>query len=432
MSFKRAPQSCIKLLRAFWIFSCLSALSQNIASPSLSDQVYTAFFNKCPGARYMSDATGRMQQNLPSQDIIEGAADTPNPLPPYLGVTRIGVWGDSHTASGDFVMSAIQQWGFTTNSVRPSMIQPAMMLAGVKTQLKKSCISAGWKLQYAHRISGSVEKLNKTMILLTSENPNEFLWFDFRTPNDDVRLKWLNIHFSKNDVDRSLIVAISVDGGTEQFFNLTSSKSPFLQVMAKEPFATVRIRLVLGQIGIQGLAPVYADAPQTLLDIFSTPGAMAKGWNDVNASIIGPLNYEIVIFQYGTNEAMDLAYNDATYTKYFRQSLTAFRKMNPSARCIVIGPPARGSFSNGVMRPLAKIHHSISQIQAKIAREMGCAFWNWQAMLMKFGDVNQLMMSTPPLIKQDQVHLTKQGYELSGQQFGKTIHWKSDRSNVIP
>ena len=98
----------------------------------------------------------------------------------------------------------------------------------------------------------------------------------------------------------------------------------------------------------------------------------------------------------------------------------------------MIGPPARGSFSNGVMRPLAKIHHSISQIQAKIAREMGCAFWNWQAMLMKFGDVNQLMMSTPPLIKQDQVHLTKQGYELSGQQFGKAIHWKSDRANVNP
>ena len=427
-----ARQSLLKLLSVFSIFSCSTGLAQNFAGQYLSDQASTAFFHKCPEARYESYVTGNTQQNLPSQDIIEDAADTPNSFPAYHGVPRIGVWGDSHTASGDFVVSAIQQWGFQSKSVRPSMIQPAMILAGVKTQLKKSCISAGWKLQYAHRTSGSVEKLNQTMILLTSENPNEFLWFDFRTPNDDVRLKWLNIYFSKNDIDRSLIVAISVDGGTEQFFNLTSSKTPFLQVMAKEPFATVRIRLVLGQMGIQGLAPVYADAPRTLVDVFSTPGAMAKGWNDMNASMMGPLDYDTVIFQYGTNEAMDLAYNDATYTKNFRKSLTAFRKMNPSARCIVISPPARGSFSNGVMRPFAKIHHSISQIQAKIAKEIGCAFWNWQAMLMKFGDVNQLMMSSPPLLKQDQVHLTKQGYELSGQQFGKTIHWKSDRSNVIP
>ena len=432
MFFKCARQSLFKLLSAFWIFCCSSALAQNFAGQYFSDQASTAFFHKCPEARYVSDVTGNTQQNLPSQDIIEDAAHSPNSMPAYHGVPRIGVWGDSHTASGDFVMSAIQQWGFTSKGVRPSMIQPAMMLAGVRTQLKKSCISSGWKLQYANRTSGSVQKINKTMILLTSENPNEFLWFDFRAPNDDVRLKWLNIHYSKNDVDRSLIVAISVDGGTEQFFNLTSSKSPFLQVMSKEPFATVRIRLVLGQMGIQGLAPVYAEVPQVLLDVFSTPGAMAKGWNDMNESIIGPLNYDTVIFQYGTNEAMDLTYNDATYTKNFRMSLTAFRKMNLSARCIVIGPPARGSFTNGVVRPFPKIHSSINQIQTKIAREIGCASWNWQGMLMKFGDTNQLTTLTPPLLKEDQVHLTKQGYELSGQQFGKDIPWKIDRTKVIP
>ena len=156
------------------------------------------------------------------------------------------------------------------------------------------------------------------------------------------------------------------------------------------------------------------------------------GWNDMNESIIGPLNYDTVIFQYGTNEAMDLTYNDATYTKNFRMSLTAFRKMNLSARCIVIGPPARGSFTNGVVRPFPKIHSSINQIQTKIAREIGCASWNWQGMLMKFGDTNQLTTLTPPLLKEDQVHLTKQGYELSGQQFGKDIPWKIDRTKVIP
>ena len=112
MSFNYARQSCIKLLSAFWIFSCQAALAQNIAIPYLSDQAYTAFFHKCPDARNKSDVTGSMQENLPSQDIVEGGTDAPNPFPAYLGVTRIGVWGDSHTASGDFVVSAIQQWGF--------------------------------------------------------------------------------------------------------------------------------------------------------------------------------------------------------------------------------------------------------------------------------------------------------------------------------
>ena len=142
MSFNCARLGLLKLLSVFSIFSCSTSLAQNFDGQYLSDQASTAFFHKCPEARYVNYVTGNTQQNLPSQDIIEDAAATPNSIPAYHGVPRIGVWGDSHTASGDFVVSAIQQWGFQSKSVRPSMIQPAMILAGVKTQLKKSCIKS--------------------------------------------------------------------------------------------------------------------------------------------------------------------------------------------------------------------------------------------------------------------------------------------------
>jgi len=71
------------------------------------------------------------------------------------------------------------------------------------------------------------------------------------------------------------------------------------------------------------------------------------------------------------------------------------------------------------------IHQSISQAQATVAKEQGCQAWNWQASLQTTGTVQKLLSHTPPLIKHDMVHLTKEGYEFSGQAFAKMTSWKN-------
>jgi len=406
--------------------SSLTTVHAQTESGELSSSAsLAAFYRACPEARAtvpvidwndtvsVADLTSLLK-------LGNGSQATPQ----YRSVPKIGVWGDSHTASGDFMFSALQQWGFSKSGMRSGMIQPAMQIPGVRLPIRKSCVSWGWKVFYAQRGMSQGPPFTKTLLQLRSETPNDFLWLDFRAPGEDVRLKWVNIHYAKKEADRALVLGVSVDNGAEQIMNLSDSTEPFLQIKPAAPFATLRIRLIEGQISLHGFAPVYTEAPKILLDIFSTPGAMAKAWNDMDPSVVGEQNYDVVVFQYGTNEAIDPDYNEDIYSKSFRHSLSKFRKIHPKARCILVGPPERGNVSNGVTRTYARSHQSINRVQSLVGKEMGCVSWNWQGALNGPGSVNQLLAASPPLIKKDLIHLTQEGYETSGQRFAKTISWK--------
>lgn len=383
-----------------------------------------AFYRTCPEAKLAVPTVNR-KATFTSSDLWGllsfGQLQT---SPAYRGVPRVGVWGDSHTATGDFMYAALQQWGFEKNTIRPGLMQPAMAIPGVRLPLKKSCATAGWRADYAQRAINSEAKLSKTLFLLSSDRQNEYLWFDFRDPNDETRLKWLNIHYTKNEHDRPLILGVTIDNGVEQIFNLSEKSDRYLQIKPATPFATVRIRLAVGQITIHGLEPIYTEAPKALLDIFSTPGATGRLWSDLDMTPLVTPAYDAVIFAYGTNDGMVAQFDEMSYAKGVRQALEKFRAVHPKAVCVVVGPPERGLASNAEMRPYTQIHQSINRIQSQVAKEQGCVAWDWQQALGGAGSANRLMNAVPPLLAKDQIHLTQEGYAWSGQAFAKAVHWQ--------
>jgi len=387
----------------------------------------SSFYRVCPEANLTVPSLDG-KNAYPSTDIARFLSFGHQQLlhSSYREVPRFGVWGDSHTASGDFMVAALQEWGFSKNSIRPALIQPAIRVPGVRLPLKKTCLTTGWRESFAHRALNQEVKFSTTLLQLSSNTPNDMFWVDFRSPDENTRLKWLNLHYTKKEVDRSLILGVSIDNGVEQIFNLSDETSLLLRLKSETPFATVRVRLVAGQISIHGLEPFYLEPPKALLDIFSSPGATAKVWSDMMLVKLGDRSYDAVIFEYGTNEGMDPQFDEATYAKGLRQSLSNFRKIHPKAICMLVGPPERGNLGNGEVRPYARAHQSINRIQSQVAKELGCTQWNWQSAMGGAGSANRLMSSTPPILKKDQIHLTQEGYELSGQWFAKSMSWKKN------
>ena len=397
------------------------ALAQGHSSPK--PQVTKPSFSHCPSAQLpyrAEDDALAVSQALADATLESNSAS----LPPSDKTTRVGVWGDSHTASGDFMFAALQQWGISKTHVRPGLIQPAFQLSGVRLALKRFCISEGWKTFHAQREPTPGGGFTQTFLQLRSQTPNDFVLMDFRHPHDNVMLSQLQVHYVSHDTGRPLVMAISVDDQKEYYVNGKTDVPSLIQINSEQPFATVRLRLVSGQISIQGFAPLYAEPSSVVLDIFSTPGAMAKVWKDNEPQMVGK-PYDVVIFQYGTNEAMASDFNEYKYAKELRRTLSIFKALHPKARCIVIGPPVRGGISNQEKTPFNLIHQGISQAQATVAKEQGCQSWNWQASLQTKGTVQKLLSHTPPLIKLDMVHLTKEGYEFSGQAFAKMTSWKN-------
>ncbi len=420
-----------------WLALCASALAARAQDGSAAVEVLQVPAGAAaPDLRCPQDRGGEPPPLRPAARS-EPAADMPMPAPFVAhaatlnpGVPRIGFWGDSHTASGHFVWGLLDAWGLPRDRVQPGFIPPTFGLAGVRSPLRRGCSGGTWQLRVAHKASaGPGHAFTRSLAALASETPDSWIALDFRAPQAGARLKWLDIHFHRDSRERALVLGVRVGDGVERIVSLTASTARRLQVQSDRPIATVTLRLIAGQIAVDGFAPAYEATPVAVVDIFSVPGATAQGWRGAEGEALrqgddrGP-PYDVVLFQYGTNEAMDDSFDGEAYARELRSALSRFRVLNARSRCIVIGPPDRGTPRNagrGDPQRLAHVHRAIAAIQQKVAVEKACGFWNWQAAMGGPGAAFRWLQRNPPLMQVDLIHLTTQGYETSGGLLGRTI-----------
>jgi len=334
---------------------------------------------------------------------------------------RIGIWGDSHTASMDFINSAIKYWNIKPNQVGFGLIQPALNIAGVKLPFLKSCLSGGWQYHYAHKSISSDTLYSQSLLQVSTDKTDSFLWLDLRSDQLKNRLKGLSFNYKSLNKDETLQLSVSINNSPDKLVNLNSDYS-FFTISSNSLIQTVRLRLVSGELGINYIEPVYAKEPEILVDLFSTPGALAKGWsNKLSYTTFAPIRYDLVIFEYGTNEGVDPNFNAAAYRDSFVSNLTSFRHFITTPNCVVVGPPDRFGLHLGAISTYNEVHRQINIVQNKVALNYHCSHWNWQEKMGGMGSIKKWRANTPAFAKEDLVHLTTFGYQYSGYLFGKSI-----------
>jgi lysophospholipase L1-like esterase len=340
--------------------------------------------------------------------------------PQYPSAIRVGIWGDSHTASGSFVEAMLQAWGFPAEGARAGYVQAAIGLPGVRLGIARTCLTKGWSLNFAYRSPAQEAGFTSTLVKLRSDANDEVVVLDFPGADGAPAPQWLNIHLDKPDPDATLIVGISINGGPEAVPQVLEGAVRSLQVMPDTEIRTLRLRLIAGQLGITGFEPVYRSTPKLLFDIFSTPGAQAKGWANPKIKPISA-HYDMVIFQYGANEAPSDSYQPAHYAASLRKELRQFRATYPKARCVVVGPPDRVGTTPDKKIDYPARHQSISKVQALVAPEFRCEHWDWQKAMGGPKSVLAWAKRAEPLAQPDWMHLTSQGYVESARLFAAAI-----------
>lgn len=353
-----------------------------------------------------------------------GAPPTPASVP--SAPVRIALWGDSLTSSRDFIDAALDAAGIPRASAQPSFIQAGVKVPGLRLPLKSACATAGWQTGYAHKEARKPSWYGKGLLGMRSGTPGDSLLLDFRTPGAGARVKALDIVFEKSRPDGSLLLALSVDGGEEAFVPLSRSSATSLRIVPTAPMAALRLRLVSGQLTVHGFAPVYAQAPDAIVDIFSVPGGMLRAWSYVDERLAAPASpedYGLVLVQYGTNEGAGPRFSRSAYLAYLRANLGRMRKLYPQARCILIGPPDRGvpGAAGPAALKYAQVHSQIAAAQKQVGQEQGCGFWDWQAAMGGPGAAARWAGMRPPQMGKDLTHLTATGYQLSGRMFGQAM-----------
>ena len=330
---------------------------------------------------------------------------------------KIGLWGDSHTASGTLTDSLLEALRLPRAQTHPSFIAPTFGVKGLRHPLRRACLSDDWQLSLAFRSAHEgTQAYAKSLAHLGTENPGAYLWLDFRYPDAQTRLKWADIHFSKDQAERTLVLGIRVDDGAETVVNLGPGSPERLRVQADQPFATLRLRVIAGQLRIAGIAPVYEGKSQVILDVFSIPGATAKGWRVVDTAYLkreDPLDggYDVVILQSGTNESLDPDFKVGLYEAQLNASITRLKTAYPRARCILIGPPDAKRSSNTL--------RLINDSQYRLASAKGCVHWHWQKAMGGPGASVQWLAKG--WMQADLLHLTPEGYTQSARSMASVV-----------
>ena len=392
--------------------SMLSVQAENVASPPECARRDPAFSKK-----NHSEASFRWSTHI-------SAADSPAVLP-----RTIAIWGDSLTSAPDFIDAALHASGMSKETVLPSFIQASMTVPGRRLPLKAGCASKGWQVAYAHKEQRNQAGFSKGLVSLSSENLGDIISLDFRFPLPSTRVKQLTLLYEKPKPDSSLVLAVSVDDGDEDFISLSRTAGPVLQIRPDTPMAAIRIRLVSGKLTVHGFAPSYQQAPAAILDSFSVSGGLLRSWANTRERLFPAtsevaLDYRTIIVQYGTNEGANADFSDENYVRYLRVNLSRLRHFYPRSRCILIGPPDRGGVgsvgSPGTLR-YSNVHRQIALAQKQVGLEQRCEFWDWQAAMGGPGSAMRWAKMHPPQMQQDLTHLTAKGYQVSGRMFAEAL-----------
>lgn len=344
---------------------------------------------------------------------------------PATSAFKIGVWGDSLTSAPNFIDAALGASGIPLSGVYPSFIQAGMKVTGLSLAVRASCASPGWQTAYAHKEKHSATGFSRGFLSMHSDKPGDTVFLDFRAPLASSRVQALTVLYDKPKPDSSLLLAISIDGGPEKLVSLSKLFSTTLEIKPDAPMATFRLRLVSGEITLHGFAPRYVETPAVVLDTMSVPGALLHSWsNAADRLFTAPASpeYDLILVEYGTNEGASPSFNSGQYRSYLRANLGRLRQFYPRARCVLIGPPDRGTLATaGAPMKFANVHLQITQAQQEIGAEFHCSFWNWQLAMGGPGAAVRWLHMTPPQMQPDLTHLTATGYAASGRMFGTSF-----------
>jgi lysophospholipase L1-like esterase len=113
---------------------------------------------------------------------------------------------------------------------------------------------------------------------------------------------------------------------------------------------------------------------------------------------------DLVIINYGTNEADFAAFVDSGYEKELREAIRRVRQALPRTSILMMSPMDRGHrVAGGAIETMDTIPR-IVKIQSRVARETGCAFFDTFAAMGGAGTMARWYAAQPRLVSADLIH----------------------------
>jgi len=401
--------------------------------PSVSDEEMMPF---------ELDALGDLRELPPDLDpaVIEafrpGVAGVRGP-----GIRRLAVWGDSHIASGAFGDELQRLLGLGGIETSNSFIPPYMARRGVRIPVRAFCVGSAWSLSMAYVSRTDVDTGPALAEMRSRDGSDSYLWLDLRTRSREPEV--LRLRMLYRPLAGEAEIAVSINGGEEGSYYLEPG-SEYDDAAPKELYfedgdllSTVKIRVVSGEVALQGFFVDKVTEPSLVVDVLGIPGATVNGWAVADPQHLSAAflerQYDAVILEFGTNEAVG-DFDAERYAAMLDRALMNMRRVFPEAACVLVGPPDRGVVmrrkrgsrqmpSVDQLLRYPRVHQRINEIQAEVGATFGCSAWDWQQAMGGPGAAYAWARPSSPLMGGDLIHLTPAGYRRSAALLARHLGW---------
>ena len=177
-------------------------------------------------------------------------------------------------------------------------------------------------------------------------------------------------------------------------------------------------------VEIGGMWLQRSNQPGVIVSSIATNGAQLSIWNKWSPEWLAELSAtksDLVILEYGTNEAFNDILNREDYRRNLVESIRNIRMQLPNAAILLMSPSdsllrnASGSCTD--RQPPS--YELVKSVQLAVAKSERLLYWDWQKAMG--GQCSIEKWEQDDLAARDKVHLSAPGYRLSARMFYKDL-----------
>lgn len=246
----------------------------------------------------------------------------------------------------------------------------------------------------------------------------------FKGNNDWVQLTDKTISDSTVIIEKSLIC-----GYTDQPVSVTVNNQP-LQIttnalfnrilLNKDKSKNIRLSVKDERLPLYGIS--FESEEGVFVDNFSFRGISGVEINKIDSAFLASINntgnyYDLLVFQYGVNVLYSP--NDKKFSWYAKRFLPVIKKVKncfPGSDILIISTADRAFRYDGEYKSAVGID-SLIKIQAAMAYETGCNFYNQFEAMGGKNSIVEWASANPPKANKDYVHPNAKGAEVLANYF---------------
>jgi lysophospholipase L1-like esterase len=209
----------------------------------------------------------------------------------------------------------------------------------------------------------------------------------------------------------------------------------FAAFHAPQGAQTLEVRVEQGSVRLFGIT-AGKPGPGVVYDSLGLNGAsitvLSRMFNRAHwAEELQHRNPDLVVINYGTNEADFDRFIDHGYEKELREAIGRIRAAAPRASILVMSPMDRGYRSEtGEIETMPTIPRIVA-IQRRVAEDTGCGFFDTFAAMGGAGTMARWYAAQPRLVSADFIHPIPAGGKLIAVVFTREIAAGLDRYKLL-